>query len=442
MQPKVHALLKNLSISMSERLFLTIFLAFAATSIFAQNVDKAKDLLKAGKLADAKAEIDKMLTVDGNQKSGDVWYTKLKIYNAIAANDAIMVQYPDARTQALEALKKYTETDNKKLLLLQEEGYKPAYEIHQGFFQLGLHDYHTAKYKDAMHNFVWALETGAFMNEKGWDTGKIDTISTFYAGISSEKAGKRDSAAIFYGRLVEAKIIKIININGVDMLQIYKWLVDYYHQKKDVANTAKYIALAKQVYPDDPLWLFTELGILRESGPRDSLWAKFDEITAHFPKNYVFFFDYGRELYIYASDSSTGKAPANAADLTLRAQTELTKCLEILPDYFQAVFLLGQISYNQGVELQARARATIAKAPEDIKKKTDLRIAAGKKFDEAIPYFEKVDQDLGSKGKLKMEERTCLKEAYNLLITIYEKKQMKDKADAYTTKYNDVDKNH
>jgi hypothetical protein len=441
MQPTALELLKNSSMSMGKRLTisLTIFLAFATTSLFAQNVDKAKDLLKAGKLADAKAEIDKMLTVDKNQKSGDVWYTKLKIYNAIAANDALKAQYPDARAQALEALKKYTETDDKKLLLLQMEGYKPVNEIYQGFFQVGANDYNTGKYNEALENFVGALETSAFMNEKGWTTLKIDTTSTLYAGISSEKAGKRDSAAIYYGRLAEAKIV---NINGADMLQIYKWLVDYYNQKKDVANTAKYIGIAKQVYPDDLFWSTTELDNLRASGPKDSLWAKYDEVTTHFPKNHLFLFNYGLELYQYASDTSSGKAPANAADLTTRAQTALTKCLEVQPDYPQAALVLGQISYNEGVELQGQTKTIKGKAPEDIKKRADLRVAAGKKFDEAIPYFEKVDQDLGSKGKLKMEDKTSLKDAYDLLITIYEQKNVKDKADAYTTKFNDVDKAH
>jgi hypothetical protein len=53
-----------------------------------------------------------------------------------------------------------------------------------------------------------------------------------------------------------------------------------------------------------------------------------------------------------------------------------------------------------------------------------------------------VDQDLGGKGKLKMDEKSSLKDAYDLLITIYEQKNVRDKADAYTTKFNNVDKDH
>ena len=95
-----------------------------------------------------------------------------------------------------------------------------------------------------------------------------------------------------------------------------------------------------------------------------------------------------------------------------------------------------------GVDLQAQTKKIPGKAPDDVKKRADLRIAAGKKFDEAIPYFEKVDQDLGTKGKLKMDEKTSLKDAYDLLITIYEQKKIQDKMDAYTAKFNSVDKDH
>ena len=118
------------------RLFLTGFLALAGMGLFAQSVDKAKDLLKANKIADAKTQIDGALAVDKNQKSPDAWYYKLKIYNAIAAGP-LSAQYPDARQQAFEALKKYVEVDNTKLLLLQVDGYKPVNEIYQGFFQIG-----------------------------------------------------------------------------------------------------------------------------------------------------------------------------------------------------------------------------------------------------------------------------------------------------------------
>ena len=421
------------------RLLLTGFLAAAGMGLFAQSVDKAKDLLKSNKLPEAKAEIDKALTVEKNQKNSEAWYTKLKIYNALAATDATRAQYPDARDQAFDALKKYVDVDDKKLLLLQMDGYKPVNEIYQGYFQIGANDYKGAKYKEALQNFTGALATSYYMNAKGWTNLKIDTTSTLYAGISAEKAGLKDTAAIYYGKLADAKIA---NINGSNMIDIYKWLVDYYNTKKDAANTAKYIGLAKEQYPDDLFWPSTELDNLREKGNKDSLFAKYDEIVAKFPKNHLFFFNFGLELYQYASDTSKGGRPANYDALIAKSTEMLKKCLELQPDYPQAALVLGQISYNAGVDLQGQTKKIPGKGPDDIKKRADLRIAAGKKFDEAIPYFEMVDKDLGTKGKLKMDEKSSLKDAYDLLITIYENKNIKDKVDLWTNKFNNVDKDH
>jgi hypothetical protein len=422
------------------RLVLTGFLAFLGMGLFAQSLDKAKDLLKAGKVTDAKSEIAKVLAVDKNQKIADAWYTEMKIYNAIAAGP-LSGQYPGARDTAFLALQKYTEVDDKKLIALQLEGYKPINEIYQGYFAAGANDYNTNKYDSALYNFKGALASSSFMNAKGWTNMKIDTTSTLYAGISAEKAGKRDTAASYYAKIADAHID---TINKSNMIDIYKWLVDYYHTKKDEANTQKYLSIGETIYPTELFWPSTELDIAREGGNKDSLFVAYDKVVSRFPKNYLFFFNYGLEEYQYASDTSSGHRPANADDLTAKAQVNLQKCLDLQPDYPQAALVLGQISYNAGVDIQAQAKKVVGKTPDAAKQRGDFRAAAGKKFDEAIPYFEKVDQDLGGKGKLKMEEKSSLKDAYDLLITIYEQKgpTFKDKADAYTNKFNNVDKDH
>ncbi len=103
---------------------------------------------------------------------------------------------------------------------------------------------------------------------------------------------------------------------------------------------------------------------------------------------------------------------------------------------------MGQISYNQGIEIQQQTKAIKGSKPEDLKKRAEIRAEAIKKFDEAIPYFEKIDQLLGKQGELKRADKSALKDAYDLLVTIYEQKKDKDKAAAWTDKYNNVEKVH
>src|SRR6201996_1322387 len=285
------------------RLFLTGFLAMAGMGLFAQSVDKAKDLLKAGKLTDAKTQIDGALANPKNQKNAEAWYTQLKVYNAIAANDQLRAQFPGARDTAFIDLQKYVELDekDKKLVLLQMDGYKPVNEIYQGYFQIGAAEYNAQKYNDALRNFEGAIAASTYMTSKGWTKLPIDTTSTLYAGISAEKANKKDVAAIYYGKLADAGISMI---NGTNMIDIYKWLVDYYNTKKDDANTQKYLRLAENKYPDDLFWPSTRLDILREKGNKDALWVEYDTITTKFPKNHLFFFNFGLELYQFANDTS------------------------------------------------------------------------------------------------------------------------------------------
>ena len=61
------------------------------------------------------------------------------------------------------------------------------------------------------------------------------------------------------------------------------------------------------------------------------------------------------------------------------------------------------------------------------------------KFKEAIPYFEAVDRLLSGQPGLKAEDKSDLKEAYDLLITIYDQAGDKTKVLEYEKKFNAVE---
>ena len=434
---------------------LAVLFAVACLGLNAQSLDKAKDLfLKSKKLMEAKAEIDKVVAVEKNQKTAEAWYYKCKIYTAIADDSTLKGQVPDAHVQAFDALKKYIETDDaanskekdktKQYILLQLDGYKPINSIYAGFFQDGASSYNSGKYDEALTDFKGALTARDFMFSKGWITQKFDTISTLYAGIAAEKAKKRDEASSYYSQIADLKL------GDTKYIDIYKWLVNYYSEdKKDETDALKYVKLGKEVFPADSTWKDIELGVYdneldkyRKTGNKDSLFAEYEHIISQLPNSHVFIYNYGVELYNYAIDTSSGKKPANSEALVAKAKEELNKSLQLKPDYSQADLLLGQIIYNDAVDFRATTKNIKGQKPEDIKKRADIRVASLKLFDDAIPYFEKIDQILGSKGKLKQEEKRTLKDAYDLLITIYEQKNQKDKSEIYTKKFNDVDKIH
>jgi len=422
-----------------KRMFLSLLMAVICSGLFAQSIDKAKELLKANKIAEAKEEIDKAMAIEKNQKNAEGWYTKVKIYNAIAVNEQLKAQYPDALIQSLDALKKYTQYDDKKQVLLAADGFKPVNEIYQGLFQEGASNYNAQKYKESLTDFTAAISAINFMYKQGWIKQSMDTTSLLYAGISAEKTGKRDTALVYYKTIADSGIT---SIGGNDMAEIYKWLADYYTRSGDKAMAAKYTALGKSKYPKDIFYAELQLDQLRKTGPKDSLFATYEEVNKQFPDSAIYFFNYGLELYQYASDTSSGKRVANADEYIKKAQEKLNTSLKLNPNYPQTSLVLGQILYNEGVELQVLGKPKGNTTPAELKQRQEYRAQSTKKFDEAIPYLEKVDKLLGSAAKLKKADKVALRDAYDMLVTIYESRKDNAKIAYWTDKYNNVDKVH
>jgi tetratricopeptide (TPR) repeat protein len=419
-----------------KRFLFTTLLAAMVTGLFAQKVEKAKELLKANKLTEAKTEIDAFLAQEKNQKNGEAWYTKAKIYNEISKDSMLRKSMPDSRMQAFDALKKYTEVDDKMLISLQIDGYKPINEIYTHYYQEAANSFNAKEYETAFSGFKNAMTVSSFMTQKGWINLKLDTNSVLYAGVSAEKLNKPDEAVTYYGMLAENKV------TGEGFVEIYKWVANHYYEKKDMANAKKFIDLGKEVYPKDPFWASLELDMSRDAGNKDQLFSKYKETIAANPDNHLYRYNYAVELYQYAYNLDSTKRPANSEQMIREASENIQQALRIKGDYSRAQLFAGQIAYNQGVDILNRAKAIKGTAAADVKRKADLKAEAIKKFDEATPFFLEVAKLLEPQPKLKMEDKSDLKEAYDLLITIYDQKGLKDKVKEFEIKFNDVDRKH
>jgi hypothetical protein len=429
-----------------KRILLTVMLAVSVIGLFAQKLDKAKTAFEKKKLPEAKTEIDNFLAVEKNQTNSEAWYTKSKIYLAINADSSIKSTVPDARVVAFDAVKKYLELEapkdsTKRNTLLTMDGNKPLVDIYSAYSKDGASFYNAGNFNDALTNFQKSLEVFDIMSQKKMIPLKLDTTITLYAGISAEKANKPDTAALYYGKIAESKA------KAEGFVEIYKWLADHYKQKNDMANATKFATLGREVYPQETFWSGFELDMAREKGTKDDLFTKYEQVIKENPDNHLFYFNYGVELYQAGYNQDSTKRPANSAELIDRATQQIAKSIEKKADYANSQMLMGQILYNQGVDINNKNKTIRPPQggklkPDELKKKEDMRVEMNKKFDEALTYFTKVDQILGSQGKLKLDEKNILKDAYDLTITIYEQKQVADKVTEYTAKFNDVDKKH
>lgn len=458
-----------------KKMVLTALLAAVGFLSQAQKIEKAKDLYSKKKYTEAKTEIDNVLAIEKNKTSADAWYQKAKIYGAIAGDSSLKGTVPDARNTAFEAMKTYLDLESKEKdaakrnIQLTLDNNAPLIDLYTGYSKDAASFYNASNYNDAFVNFKNSLAIFDLMSARNIIPIKLDTTTTLYAGISAEKAQKPDDAAIYYGKIAEAKA------KGEGFVEIYKWLADYYRRKDDVANASKFSALGREVYPADPFWTGFELDMAREKGNKEDLFKKYEQVIKENPDNFLFLFNYGVELYQTGYDPDASKRPANSKELINKAIEVMSKTLEKKPDYPNANMVLGQIYYNQGVEINnenknIRPSGNVKLTPDQLKKKEELRVETAKKFDQALPYLVKVDELLDGQGKLKMEDKDNLKNALDLLIIINEEKvnqleqkkrqaeakkdvagvkaidadikKMQDNVTKYTDKYNNIDRKH
>lgn len=426
-----------------------LFLAITCLmgGLYAQKLDKAKDYLTKNKIAEAKNEIDAFLAIEKNKNNADAWYQKAKIYIAVANDAALKSTVTAPRDIAFDAIKQYMDIESLKKdsaqrnITLTLEGNQPLVDLYKGYSADGATFYNANNFNDAVTNFGKTLEVFDFMSAKKMINYGFDTTTVLYAGISAEKANKPDIAATYYSKIAEKKI------KSEGFIEIYKWLADYYAKKGDIAGAGKFTALGKEAYPGDAFWDAFDLDLVREKGTKEELFKKYEDVIAANPSNHLFLFNYAVELYQAGYDPEISKRPGNSKELIAKAAEQLKKAIAIQPDYPNAQMVLGQLIYNEGVDINNVNKTIRPKdgkklTPEELKKKEELRKQVTAKFTESMPYFEKVEQILGSKGKLKMEDKQILKDAYDLIITVYENSDNKDKVAEYTDKFNGVDKKH
>jgi len=430
-------------------ILLTISLAILTVAAgYSQKLNKAKNLFSQNKVAEAQAEIDGVVKDPKQNENSDAWYLRAQIYNHIMKDSSRPQDKEMARNNTWESLKKYLELEekkeeNKRHLLLTLDNRQPLIDLYSSHSADGATFYNASNFNDALGSFEKSLEIFDLMAQQGFIEGTtLDTVTTLYAGISAEKANKMDLAAKYYGKLAEAKA------TDEGFVELYKWLADhYYKRKEDIATSTKFINLGRELYPEDEFWTSYELEMLREQDDKTALFDKYKQIISEKPNDYLNKFNYAVELYQVGYNSDSALRPANSKELLEEAKSQLLSSLKDNPDFPNSNLVLAQIYYNEGVEITAennkiRPVAGGRLTAEQTKEKERLRILTNEKYDQAKVYLEKVEQLLGSQGTLKAQERMFLRDAYDMLIMIYEQQKDRDKANAYTEKYNNVDKDH
>lgn len=419
-----------------KKIMLIALMAGWTLGLSAQNLNKVKSMLEDKELDKAKEGIDALLAAPKNQKNAEVWYTKAKIYGAIAASDQFKTLVPDGRTDAFEAIKKAQEVDKTKATtLLTVDSYKPVYDLYGSYFDAAASQYNAEKYEDALANFKKAGEIGNYIFEQGWGLYKLDTTQVYYAALSAMNAKKDDEAVAYFQKLADAKVA-----TKPEHVTVYRYLAKYYLDKKDIPNMQKYVALGREMYPKDDYLPLVEFDYLRSQGDKKAIYAKYEELIAANPEGFDMILDYANELFNETHVSDAKDRPADYAERCLKIEDLYKKALAIKPEALEANLNLAKHYFNQALFIEEDANKIKGKTPEDLKKKEELKAQVLSLCDKAIPPFEVVFKEYDNKETLKLSEKSEFKSACNNLAYCYDRKGDKAKSDFYQKKYDEVDK--
>ena len=398
-----------------KRLFLLAVFAVGAFNAEAQDTKTAKKHFEAKDFAKAKDAIDQALATYKGPKDWEAWFLKGKIYGGLAANETTKSLVPDARMQALDAIKKALEINNGLTTLsLAQDAYKPVFSLYEGYYGDGANFFNAEKYEDAFNSYKNANTVGEYINKNGWALSALDTSLVFMVGASANNAKKLDDAATYYAKLADA------GVANKDYAVAYRFLAYYYADKKDEAAFQKYVQLGKKVFPGDRYFTDVELEYLEKKGDNKAVIGKYEEIMANNPGDFESHFNYGVMLFnlVYNSDEKLD----NKTDLIQKLEKAFTKCTELKPEEVDSWIELGKSHYNQAVEFKAQEDAVKGKTPADLTNKKDLHTKAEKKINDAIPFFEKAfailepipDKKPGQKAKTKSTAQ-LLRDCYNFI---------------------------
>jgi hypothetical protein len=426
-----------------KKIILSLVLIFSAVYLMAQD-EAVLQLYAAQKQWEkAKDQVDKWLAEpklkDKDKPTAYLW--KLRVYGNIYGDSTLSSKYPDAGDQALDALSKYEQIDP-SLKQLKEGSFQDGIgALYTGSFNKGKTAFANKQWDSAFRYFSESQKLGDFLlaNKLSNTTATVDTVTVLFTGYAAQNAKLTDSAAKYYGMLADLKVA------GPDFEDIYKYLIEYYSEKKDDANFKKYLATAKELYPNDnSIWTQYEMNNMTANANLTDLLQKYQQDAAAGGMNEDKLIGYAEAL------ATNDKTQLSSLDSTQKVAVKSAAA-----DAFGKAFQLNQnglYAFNTGViyygiysDLDDRYHSYAGESAALKAKRAEVAKQEMVYADSASQWLEKAYPILKAKTDRTKPETASLNRTVGYLANIYawERDQTKvngnnkdyDKYDALYKKY-------
>jgi tetratricopeptide (TPR) repeat protein len=332
-----------------------------------------------------KAEMDK-------KKDPDPKKNEVAAFQAVTTNDLFTAYDAFAKAKTLDVKGNYASEINKGI------GDVTIYTSNKAVY-----DYNAKNYAAALSSFEKAYEI----------SGSKDTATLTNLAITAERGANYDKAKEYYQKMADQKVGR-----GATYVQ----LMNVYMNLKDTVGGFEALKKGRTAFPNDINLLLNETDFYIKSNKSAEALANLNQAIQAKPNDHILYFARGN-MYDNLSNPKDAKGkelekPKDAEEKMKLAEADYKKALEIKPDYFDALYNLGALYYNDGVNLGNKANTITdqKKYEAEIKRANDA-------FNLAVPVLEKA-HSINEKDKATIIA----------LKNIYYRLQMKEKGDAMKEK--------
>ncbi len=359
---------------------LLILSVFAMEMVSAQRreVRRANRNLNRGNLEVALEHIQNALKDESTMNDPETHILNAQIHMEIAGSEepefANLVEEP--LIIAFEAMQKAEEldVDNQHLLDIQQTNLM----LSEFFFNAGAIEYGENQFSKASNYFLYSYKVSESF-------GTIDTATLYNAGLAAEIAGEIDRAYDLYVQVEEM---------DYDQPFLYSSLANISIAKEKDEEAAEWIKKGRERYPDNLDLIFAEANIYLTTGNIPEARKVLEIAIERDPENpnlhYAFAVNYdqmSRDTLFSEEEREFAYQEAIKAYET---------AIELKPDYFDAIYNLGALYFNEGIKLFVEAEERLRETmdfnayQEEEKKIKEVWLQAQPYLEES---FDMIDED-------------------------------------------------
>jgi hypothetical protein len=424
------------------------FAAMLSIGLFAsaQNYKDISNMLLLKNYKGAKEELDKNITKEKFAAKADAWILKTAIYAALSTDSAFMKTSPQAAQllpEAEAAWVKYKSMDGPNYPLLKDLVYKEApVNLYTALFNKAYKEYQASTWEPSFTTFKKVADLSDVLTANKLLNSPVDTTVLILTAYTGETSGHKDEAAIYYGKLADAKVAG----NGNEF--IYRFLVLHSFEKNDMASFDKYKALGKQLYPSSEYFDYdkTDFAVGLSQGFETKL-KSMEEVLAKDPNDYKANVTLAQLVYDTLHPKEGTPFPDANGAMEAKLVGALTKAAAAKPDDELVWLVMGDHFIDKAdkvndartahvQDMKTRTKPGTQPSKADIAKRDELDKAYADAFDKAREPYEKAASIMATKAdKLSGSQKQQYRKVAGYLGDIYTYKKAQAKAPADVAKF-------